>query len=81
MTSTWGCLTSGWSAGGRLGVEDVDRRAGDLAGVERLGQRGLVDQAAAGAVDDPHARLHLARSRAAPMRLRVSAESGVCSVM
>ena len=42
----------------RLGLEDVDRGAGDLALVEGLGQRGLVDQAAPGAVDDPHRGLH-----------------------
>ena len=30
----------------RLGLEDVDRRAGDLARVEGLDQGGLVDQAA-----------------------------------
>ena len=42
--------------GGLLG-EDVERRAGHVAGVERRAQRRLVHQAAAGAVDDAHALL------------------------
>ena len=43
--------------GGRLGREDVQPGAGDPALGERVGQRLLVDQAAAGGVDDAHARL------------------------
>ena len=50
---------------GRLGLEDVDRRAGDLARVQGLSQRGLVDQAAPGAVDDPHRGLHPGQLRRA----------------
>ena len=45
--------------GGRLGLEHVERGAGDLAAVERLLQRRLVDQPAARAIDDPHAGLGL----------------------
>jgi hypothetical protein len=44
---------------GRLGLEHVERGAGDLACVHRFLERCLVDQAAAGAVDDPHALLGL----------------------
>ena len=40
---------------GRLGFEHIERGAGDVAGPDRVGQRGLIQQAAAGAVDDAHA--------------------------
>ena len=49
--------------GVRLGREDVDRRAGDLSRLERGDERGLVDQLAAGGVDDPDAVAHV-RDRA-----------------
>ena len=45
--------------GDRLGREDVERGAGDLAGVERVLERLVDEQLAAGAVDDAHAVLHL----------------------
>ena len=41
----------------RLLDEDVDRRAGDLAAVERGGQIVLDDEPAARAIDDAHAAL------------------------
>ena len=44
--------------GRRLGRVDVDRGAGDGAGLQRCRQRGLVDDAAAGHVDDERVRLH-----------------------
>ena len=44
---------------GRFGLEHVQRRARDMAGVERRLQRLLVDQSAARAIDDPHALLDL----------------------
>ncbi len=40
-------------------MEDVDRGGSDLAGVERVDQRVVVDQLAARGVHDPHAVLHL----------------------
>ena len=40
---------------GGLGGEDVEGRTGDVAGLDQVVQRLLVDEAAAGAVDDPHA--------------------------
>ncbi len=43
----------------RLAREDVERGTGDLAGVDRVLERGVVDELAAGAVDDPDAVLHL----------------------
>ena len=43
----------------RLVHEDVERRAGHVARFERVGQSVFVDDAAAGAVDDPHPLLHL----------------------
>ena len=61
MTTTFGARSSGPSYGS--GDEDVDRRAGDLARLERRDQRGVVDEIAARGVDDPHAVAHLARSR------------------
>ena len=63
----------------RLGVEDVDRRAGDLARVQRLDQRGLVDQAAPAQLMI-RTEGFIRASSAAPIRLRVSAVIGVCSV-
>ena len=45
--------------GDRLGREDVERGAGDLAGVERVLERLVDEQLAAGAVDDAYAVLHL----------------------
>ena len=41
--------------GGRFDFEHIQRGAGDVTGVDCVGQRGLVDQAAAGAVDDADA--------------------------
>ena len=41
-----------------LGGEDVERGRGDLAGAKRLQQRGLVEQLAAGGVDDADAVAH-----------------------
>ena len=43
----------------RLLDEDVERRARDMAAVERGAQRRLVDEAAARAIDDAHALLGL----------------------
>ena len=43
----------------RLDLEHVERRAGDVARFDRVGERGLVDQLAARGVDDPHAALAL----------------------
>ena len=45
--------------GGRLVDVDIERRAGNLAGYDRVGEILLIDDAAAGAVDDAHAGLHL----------------------
>ena len=42
----------------RLLAEYVDGGAGDMAGSQRLAQRRLIDQFAAGAVDQPHAFFH-----------------------
>ena len=39
----------------RLGLEHVEGGAGDVAGLQRLGERRLVDQPAARAIDDAHA--------------------------
>ena len=58
--------------GDRLRAEDVQRRAGDLAGVQRGLQVGVDDEPAAGDVDDAHAvlapgeRLGVRGSRASP---------------
>ncbi len=55
----------------RLLLEDVERRAADLPRFERLEQRGLVDDAAARGVHDPHAGLHLREARGAEQPGRV----------
>ena len=43
---------------GRLGLEHVERRAGDRLPAQRLQQGRLVDQAAARGVDEQRCRLH-----------------------
>lgn len=45
--------------GGGLDLEDVEACAGDVAGLEGLRKRLFIDETAAGAVDDTHARLGL----------------------
>src|SRR5712692_1527202 len=45
--------------GRRFGFVNVERGAGHLAALDRFVKVGLVDEAAAGAVDYPHARFHL----------------------
>ena len=57
---------------GRLGVEDVESRAGDLSGTDRGRERGFVDQIAAGRIDDAHAAL-AARE---PRRVEQAARAG-----
>jgi hypothetical protein len=47
----------------RLLDEDVDAGAGDLAGLDRLGEVFLDDETTAGAIDDAHALLHLGNRR------------------
>ena len=56
MTTTLSKANSG-DDGARLGDEDVEAGAGDPALGQRVGQGLLVDQAAAGGVDDAYARL------------------------
>ena len=51
------------AGGRRLGLEHVQRRPAQPLRFERLRQRHLVDQAAAGAVDEQRARLHLRELR------------------
>ena len=58
MTTTSGIENSGLSVIGSR-REDVERCAGDLAGLERLGERHFVEQPAAGDVQDPHPVAHL----------------------
>ena len=66
---------------GRLGLEHVERRAADLAAVERVLQRRLVDQPAARAIDDPHARAWSWPAPRGSRMPRVWSVSGVWSVM
>ena len=67
--------------GQRLGLEDIERRGGDLPGLQRLDERRFVDQSAARAVHDAHALLRPCASRSALSMYFVSAVSGMCSVM
>ena len=55
----------------RLGVEHVEGGAGDRAVAHRVGQRGLVDDAAAGDVDDAQRRLGLEQQLAPDQALRL----------
>ena len=57
VTTTFGARSSGPSYGSC--DEDVDRRAGDLARLERGDERRFVDELAARSVDDPDAVAHL----------------------
>ena len=47
----------------RLFLEDVERRTGDLAATQGINQRRFINQSAARAVDEAHARLHLFNAR------------------
>src|SRR3954471_1141300 len=58
-------------AGVRLVHEDVERRAGDLARAERREERVLVEQWAAGGVDDPDAGTHRLESAGAHRAARL----------
>ena len=64
---------------GRLLLEDVERRAADLARFDRVGQRALVDQVAARGVDDADALLRLRASRSALTMFLVVGVDGMCS--
>ena len=64
----------------RFGIEDVDRRARDLARVQGGQKRGFVDQAASAQLTSRTPVLILA-SACALTTLRVSADIGVCKVM
>ncbi len=75
-----GMIDQGMPCGGRFRIKHVDRGAGDLARVERGGQRRLVDQAARAQLMIRTPGFILA-SAAGPTTLRVSSESGVCKVM
>jgi hypothetical protein len=52
-----------------------------MLAIQRIDQRLLIDQTAAGAVDDAHAGLHLGDGSGIDDVLRVLSVSGVCSVM
>ena len=56
VTTTWSSSSSGPEYGSA--GEDVERRAGELARADRLGQRVLVDERAARGVDEPRAVPH-----------------------
>ena len=58
--------------GHRLVREDVERRARPPCPTQRRLERLEVDQLAAGAVDDPHAVLHLRDQDSASIQLTVS---------
>ncbi len=65
----WGCHDL-WELGQApvlrwLDLEDVERRTRDVARFDRVGQRVLVDEFAAGGVDDPQARLALRQTGSA----------------
>ena len=68
------------AVGAGLGGEDVERHAAELAGFQPFDQRRFVVDAAAGAIDQPHARPHRLRSAPCSTRLRVSSVSGVWTV-
>ena len=56
---TFGVRYSGESGAERLLAEDVEHRAADPARLQRAAQRQLVDEAAAGDVDEPRVLAHL----------------------
>ncbi len=73
--------TAAFSLAGSLDEHVERRRRATLPDFERRGERLLVDQAAAGAVDDAHALLHLGDRRRVDDVLASSSVSGVCRVM
>ena len=62
VSSVFGASSSG-EPGRRLGLEHVDRGAGDPAVAQGLGDVGLVEDAAAGDVEQQHAGLHAGDGR------------------
>ena len=60
-------------------VEHVERRARHVSRLDRVGQRGLVDQVAARGVDDPDALLRAFASRSALTMCRVWSLDGMWS--
>ena len=73
--------SSGWSGGGGSSSKTSSAAPATWPERERLGERRLVDDAAARAVHDPHALLHLRERRRGRSSPRVSGVSGVCTVM
>ena len=57
MQTTFGASKSGFAFAGSS-EKTSKAAAGEVARLQRLGDRRLVDEAAAGAVDQPGARLH-----------------------
>ena len=63
----------GWSGGQRLFGEDVEARAGDGAGTQRLDERVVVDDLAASDVDQAGRRAHGGQRGAIDQVMRVRA--------
>ena len=61
----------------RFGFENIERRAGDMSILQRLNERGFVDQSAARAVDDAHAAFCFLQSRRIENVMRLSRERRV----
>ena len=58
VTTTFGPVEQRVPGGQRLGIRHVEPRAGEVAAVDRRQQGVVVDEHAAGAVDEVGARLH-----------------------
>ena len=63
VATTSGRCSRGWSGGGRLAGEDIEGGAGEVAMLEGGEQGVLVDQGAAGGIDQEGAGLHLREGR------------------
>ena len=77
MTTTCSSLQQRVVGRGRLLLEDVEGGARDAARLDRAGQRQLVDEPAAGAVDEARARLEARQLRLAEQVARVAGERRV----
>ncbi len=63
--------------GRRFHDEDVERSAGDFARLERIGERGFIDNSAASAIDDAHALFHFRECCGADQAAGVVGQRGV----
>ncbi len=78
MSTRFGAPSKGLEGSIGSRADDVERRAGERAGFERRAQSRLVDQPAAGGVEQERRRLHAREQRRGRRSRRSAAVSGQC---